>query len=337
MSHPANRRRFLQTAAGSSMGAWIAAGVSAQGEVPQDAVSTAVADAGGVAQKFWIDPSIAAWRPGPWRKVHIEYHTSRHMPRLAERFNAEEFGDRLLAAHVNGATVFAKDMYGYCYFPAKHGRMHPNLAFDLMGAQVAALRKRKISVLAYFMLTWNPELADRHPEWLVVHKPGDKSRPKLEEISEEQKAFVNTVKPGAPRQSKPGSDSKPAPPAEDKGFRPYLWQFCICQEGFVQGELDLIQELVSKYELDGIWLDGGSSPPCYCDECVRQLRKKGLDPFNAGVQYAHKEELCLSFLARIRQVIKNTRPGCQLPGVPPEPRHLLRSCQARPDRRTPVG
>ena len=220
MSHPANRRRFLQTTAGSSVGAWVAAGVSGQAEAPKDAGPSALPDAGGVARKFWIDPSIAAWRPGPWRKVHIEYHTSRHMPRLAERFNADEFGDRLLAAHVNGATVFAKDMYGYSYFPSTHGRMHPNLSFDLLGAQVAALRKRKISVLAYYMLTWNPELADRHPEWLVVHQPGDKSRPKLEEISEEQKAFTNTVKPDAPRRSKAGSRSKPAePPAEDKGYR----------------------------------------------------------------------------------------------------------------------
>ena len=112
MSRPANRRRFLQTTAGSSVGAWVAAGVPGQAEAPQDAGST-IPDAGGVAERFWIDPSIAAWRPGPWRKVHIEYHTSRHMPRLAERFNADEFGDRLLAAHVNGATVFAKDMYGY--------------------------------------------------------------------------------------------------------------------------------------------------------------------------------------------------------------------------------
>ena len=72
---------------------------------------------------------------------------------------------------------------------------------------MAALRKRKIQVLAYFMLTWNPELAERHPEWLVVHQPGDKSRPKLEEISDEQKAFMNTVKPEAPR----GSKTDPAP------------------------------------------------------------------------------------------------------------------------------
>lgn len=307
MLHSPNRRRFLQTAAGSSLGASLAA----QAEAPKDAGSPALPNADGVATKFWIDPSIAAWRPGPWRKVHIEYHTSRHMPKLAERFNADEFGDRLRAAHVNGATVFAKDMYGYSYFPSKHGRMHPNLSFDLMGAQVAALRKRNIHVLAYYMLTWNPELADRHPEWLVVHQPGDKCRPKPEQISDQQKAFTNTLKPDAPRQSKPGSSAKPSgPPAEDKGYRPYMWQFCIAQEGFLKGELDLIQELVSKYELDGVWLDGGGSPACYCDECVRQLRKKGRDPFNAGVQYDHKEELRQAFHERIYRAIKKARPGC---------------------------
>ena len=310
MSQPANRRRFLQTTAGSSVGALIAADITGQAEASKNAGSAALPDAGGVARKLWIDPSIAAWRPVPWRKVHIEYHTSRHITRLADRFNADEFGDRLLAAHVNGATVFAKDMYGYAYFPSTHGRMHPNLSFDLLGAQVAALRKRKISVLSYFMLTWNPELADRHPEWLVVHQPGDKSRPKLEEITDAQKAFTNTVKPGAPR-LKAGGRSKPAePPAEDKGYRPYMWQFCIGQEGFLKGELDLIRELVSKYELDGVWLDGGSSPPCYCDECQRQLRKKGLNPFDAGVQYAHKEELRQSFLERIHHVIKKARHDC---------------------------
>src|SRR5262249_47611131 len=77
-----------------------------------------------------------------------------------------------------------------------------------------------------------------------------------------------------------------------------------------RGELALIEELVSKYALDGVWLDGGGSPPCYCAECVRQLRAKGLDPFDAGVQYNHKWELCLAFLARIRQVVKKARPGC---------------------------
>ena len=103
MAHRANRRGFLQAAVGSGVGAWVATGVSGQAEGPKNAGSSAIPDAGGVAKKFWIDPSIAAWRPVPWRKVHIEYHTSRHMPKLAHRFDADEFGDRLVAAHVNGA------------------------------------------------------------------------------------------------------------------------------------------------------------------------------------------------------------------------------------------
>src|SRR5262245_56388073 len=309
MPHHTNRRHFLQTAVGSSVGAWAATDVSGQAAGPKDAGTSPLPDADGVAKKFWVDPSIAAWRSVPWRKVHIEYHTSRHMPKLAQRFDANEFGDQLLAAHINGATVFAKDMYGYSYFSSKHGRMHRNLAFDLLGEQVKALRKRKIWVLAYFMLTWNPELADRHPEWLVVHKPGDKSRPGPAQASEGQKGFTNTVKPDAPGPAKDGKKSA-GPPAEDKGYRAYLWQFCIAREEFLTGELDLIEELVSKYELDGVWLDGGSSPPCYCDECQRQLRKKGLDSFDVGVQYAHKEELRQSFLKRIHEVVKKTRPGC---------------------------
>ena len=60
MAHHANRRRFLQTAVGSGVGAWVATGGPSQAEAPKDAGSSALPDAGGVARKFWIDPSIAA-------------------------------------------------------------------------------------------------------------------------------------------------------------------------------------------------------------------------------------------------------------------------------------
>src|SRR5262245_45820710 len=120
MSHLTNRRRFLQAGAGSSIAVLLTGSPSARateerngrpGNPNSDSGSQLTAPSIGVAKKFWIDPSIAAWRLGPWRKVHIEYHNSRHMPRLAERFNGDEFADRLLEAHVTGATVFAKDMY----------------------------------------------------------------------------------------------------------------------------------------------------------------------------------------------------------------------------------
>src|SRR5512139_525748 len=106
MSQRMNRRRFIQTTAASGMGALMPGSLPAQaGAENQTAGSSGIPAPGRLAGKCWIDPSIAAWPPGPWRKVHIEYHSSRHIPRLGERFNADEFGDRLVAAHVNGATV----------------------------------------------------------------------------------------------------------------------------------------------------------------------------------------------------------------------------------------
>jgi hypothetical protein len=112
---------------------------------------------GGIAKRFWIDPRLAATVALPSRKVHIEYHNSQHVARIGDRFNADEFADRLVQARVNGASIFAKDMFGYSYYPSACGPVHPGLSFDLLGAQVAALRKRKITVLAYYMTTWNPE------------------------------------------------------------------------------------------------------------------------------------------------------------------------------------
>ena len=43
---------------------------------------------------------------------------------------------------------------------------------------------------------------------------------------------------------------------------------------------------------------------------MRQLREKGVDPFDGGAQYTHKVALNYSFLKRIREVVKEARPSC---------------------------
>jgi hypothetical protein len=260
-SHRTNRRRFIQTTAGLGIGIMMAGGLSANtaepatsgGESRKQAPGSApVPTSGRIARRFWIDPTIAAWPPGPWRKVHIEFHNSRHVPKIGERFNADEFGDRLLEAHVNGASVFAKDMYGYCYYPSSLGPMHPGLSFDILGAQVAALRKRKIQVLAYYMTTLNPQLAQRHPEWLIGQRPPASPAPKSDKTS-----------------------------PTDREYNPWESTFSLAQDDFVKEELARIKELVSRYELDGVWFDGIGS-----------------------------DALSTSFLKRIRQAVKQTRLAC---------------------------
>ena len=180
--------------------------------------SSSLADLGpgGIAKRFWIDPRLAAKVALPWRKIHIEFHNSQHVARIGERFNADEFADRLVQAHVNGASVFAKDMFGYSYYPSNCGPVHPGLSFDLLGAQVAALRKRKIMVLAYYMTTWNPELAERRPEWLVFRRDRTTGLTKFDET------FGCSV--------------------ENKGC--VTSSLCLANDDFVNGELAHIKELV---------------------------------------------------------------------------------------------
>src|SRR5574341_414170 len=97
----------------------------------------------GPARRLWIDPRLATLPPRPWRKVHLDFHNSRHVEKIGARFDPDEFGSRLLEAGVNAVVVFAKDMHGYFYYPSKYGPVHPRLDFDLLGAQVAACRERR--------------------------------------------------------------------------------------------------------------------------------------------------------------------------------------------------
>jgi hypothetical protein len=246
-----------------------------------------------LATKFWIDPRMATLPAFPWRKVHIEFHNSQFVPRIGERFNADEFGDQLVEAHAACASIFAKDMFGYSYYPSTCGPVHPALSFDMLGAQVAALRKRKIQVFAYYMTTWNLELGERRPEWLVFDRQRTPSLPKFDETF--------------------GCSSDEDCGCSKKKGRCIQASLCLAHEDFVKGELAHLRELVSRYELDGVWIDG-SVPPmeCYCFECLRQLREKGLDPLDRRVQYDHKVALHTAFLQRIHQTVSEARPGCMV-------------------------
>jgi hypothetical protein len=96
--------------------------------------------------RFWIDDQRASLPSRPWRKVHLDFHNSQYVGHFGEKFNPDEFGDRLLEANVNAIVVFAKDMHGYFYYPSKSGPVHPGLSSDLLGEQVVACRQRKIAV-----------------------------------------------------------------------------------------------------------------------------------------------------------------------------------------------
>jgi hypothetical protein len=257
-----NRREFLGT---------LAVGVAAVHTLPLRAAETPQ------TIKTWIDPRFAAQPKRPWRKIHLDFHNTQHIGKIGEKFNADEFGDRLLAGNVDSVVVFAKDMHGMFYYPSKFGPVHPGLAFDLLGEQVKACRARKIAVYAYYCTTWDHHLANTHKDWLVTTRAGGNYLPKA-------------------------------------GQTPGWTALCLAHEPFCQLMDEHTREFVGRYELDGAWFDMAEpiSHECFCAECKRQLAAAGKDPKDAEAQRVHKYQLFLGWHRRMRDLVRGVRPGCQV-------------------------
>jgi hypothetical protein len=226
---------------------------------------------------LWIDERLRDAPPRPWRKVHLDFHNSQHIPRIGDAFAADEFGDRLLAAHVDGIVVFAKDMHGYFYYPSAYGPVHPGLSFDLLGQQVETCRKRDIKVYAYYCTAWDNYLAEHHPEWLVFKRDRTTYLPKFDET-------------------------------------PGWTALCWSNDDFRELVLDHSQEILERYELDGIWYDmplpiGGE---CFCRNCLRAIQCAGQDPFDTTAQRHHKQQMLVDFQRRAYELAQAIRPGCQV-------------------------
>ena len=271
----------LLTAGGLAAAAGTVDAVARANAAPADSGKAAAAMLAGaattLATRYWIDPKLLAVPKLPWRKIHQDFQNSQYAPAIGEKFDADEFGDRLRAARVQLMLVFAKDMHGYFYYPTKYNPRHPGLKFDLLGEQVKACRKRGIEVHAYYCATWDNYLAERHPEWLTLNRDRQNYLPKFDQT--------------------PGWTS-----------------LCLSREAFVQLMLNHVEEFVSKYDLDGIWMDMPApiDAQCYCDECLRQIRAKGQDPLDVVVQAEHKHELYISFMKRTHALVKKHKPAAQV-------------------------
>ena len=108
------------------------------------------------------------------RQVHLDFHTSPHIPGVGSDFDAREFAATLKRAHVNSVTVFAKCHHGYTYYPSKVGTPHPTLApgRDLLGEQIEALHREGIRCPIYLTVGWDSLLTQTRPEWRTLFKDG---------------------------------------------------------------------------------------------------------------------------------------------------------------------
>lgn len=108
------------------------------------------------------------------RQVHLDFHTSPHIPGVGEDFQAVEFAETFRRARVNSVTIFAKCHHGYAYFPSRTCPVHPQLTAgrDLLGEQIVALHHVGIRCPIYLTVGWDAFSAQHHPEWRTLFRDG---------------------------------------------------------------------------------------------------------------------------------------------------------------------
>lgn len=206
-----------------------------------------------------------------FRQVHLDFHTSELIEGIGSSFSAEQFQAMLKLGHVDSITVFSKCHHGWAYHPSTANEMHPHLTFDLLGAQIEAAHAIGVKTPVYLSAGLDEKLARVHPEWLV--RRADES-------------------------------TQWAPDFLSPGYH----EFCM-NTPYLDILVAQIEEVVQKYDADGIFLDIVGIRKCYCQFCVRAARAEGIDPRDEVAMRPLRERTYLRYAERTNEAVHKHRPG----------------------------
>lgn len=206
-----------------------------------------------------------------FRQVHLDFHTSEAIPGIGRNFSKAQFQSMLQLGHVDSITVFSKCHHGWAYHPSEANEMHPGLEFDLLGAMIEAAHEIGVKTPVYISAGLDEKLARRHPEWLIRDE-NDRTR------------WV------------------------DSFMKPGYHEFCL-NTPYLDLLIAQIEEVVSRYDADGIFLDIVAVRRCYCQSCVADLRREGHDPRDTDAFKRLWERTYANYTARVRAAIDAIKPG----------------------------
>lgn len=181
------------------------------------------------------------------RQIHLDFHTSEHIPGIGSAFDPEIFAKTAKEAYISSMTVFARCHHGWLYYPSKKfpDMVHPNLEYpNLLVDQVKALHSQGIKAPVYITVQWDYQSAVHHPEWLIRKQDGSHEGGPFMEPGFYQSLCVNT------------------------GYWDYLKEITI-----------EVCELLGD-ELDGLFFDIVGIRPCWCAACRAEMKKLGIDAAN---------------------------------------------------------
>ena len=211
-----------------------------------------------------------------FRQVHLDFHTSEHIPDVGKDFDPEAFAATLAAAHVDSVTCFARCHHGWLYYDSKAMPecVHPNLRNrNLLKAQIEACHRRDIRVPVYTTVQWDDKVAREHGDWLVLNDQG------------------------APFRQKP--------------FEPGFYRNICLNTPYVDYLKAQVKDMFDCLgPLDGVFLDILNIKPCCCPRCVRDMTAEGLDASDETARWAFAQRVLDRFKREMTAFIHGIQPGC---------------------------
>jgi len=192
------------------------------------------------------------FEPLPSRQVHLDFHTSEFIPGIGEKFDKKQWQEALKTGHINQINIFSKCHHSWSYYPTKVGKMHPNLKFDLLGAQIEACHEIGVKCPIYYSVGWSATEAAEHPDWVAREKNG------------QYQGLLWDF------------DAKPT---DVKTENAWLWLCPAAGGPYHQHIMKQVKELCENYAMDGLWFDiyHVMNNGCYCQYCTARMKKEGID------------------------------------------------------------
>ena len=180
------------------------------------------------------------------RQVHLDFHTSEAISGIGSKFTKENFRECLIKGHVNSITLFAKCHHGWAYFPSEANKMHPGLSFDLLSSEIEVCRELGVSWPIYISAGYDERYLHEHPEHAAIYSRNDEPL-KLAKTDDGRTYITN---------------------------RNRFYRVCF-NTPYLEVLKAQVEEVVTRYMPEGIFMDICVESPCYCDSCRRAVREAG--------------------------------------------------------------
>lgn len=212
-----------------------------------------------------------------YRQVHLDFHTSEHIPNVASDFEAEEFVKTLKEANVDSISCFARCHHGWLYYPSKNrpDLIHPNLDNKhLLLEQIEACHQNDIKVPIYTTVQWDAYIMRNHPEWFAIDENGE---------------FINSQGVAEPH---------------------FYYTICLNSDyrQYFKDHLQDIINVVKSDNIDGFFLDILFKVDCHCEKCFKEMKKKDLNTDIKRDRIAYSLIMLDEFRSEISAFIKERVP-----------------------------